>query len=380
MHNSFVMFRWSEIALLVLVLLVTAAPASADKVDDYIKQRMRKRQIPGLSLAVIKDGKLIKAEGYGLANVETKTPATPQTVYKIASISKPFLAAGIVLLVQDGKLRLDDKLSQYLDNSPGSWKDITIRHLLTHTAGLVEDPPGFEPFKAQPDAEVIKKAHSRALLFAPGERWSYSNLGYFILGEILTRVSGKPWSQFLSERLLHPAGMTATRTTTTTDLVPQRASGYELTRLFGTLRKAEDWVAVRPSGGLLSTVLDLAKWDAALSSDTILSAASREQMWTPVKLNNGTTHPYGLGWFVDKWQGHRRISHQGGLPAPTTRQNRVAASGHPMLIERRLQAVRGGDENDNTVAESHRFGDLLLTLVSTRLASACASSGSIRSF
>jgi D-alanyl-D-alanine carboxypeptidase len=155
---------------------------------------MRKRQIPGLSLAVIKDGKLIKAEGYGLANVETKTPATPQTVYKIASISKPFLAAGIVLLVQDGKIRLDDKLSQYLDNSPGSWKDITIRHLLTHTAGLVEDPPGFEPFKAQPDAEVIKKAHSRALLFAPGERWSYSNLGYFILGEILTR-SGKLWNE-----------------------------------------------------------------------------------------------------------------------------------------------------------------------------------------
>jgi D-alanyl-D-alanine carboxypeptidase len=187
-------------------------------VDDYIQAQMQKQHIAGLSLAVVKDGKILKAKGYGLANVETNTPATPETVYKIASISKQFLAAGIMMLAQDGKLGLDDKISKYLEGTPEAWKDITIRHLLAHTSGLVEDPPGFDPFKPQPDTDVVKSAYSTKLLFAPGEKWSYSNLGYFALGEIIHKVSGKPWSEFVTERVFAPAKMAATRATTTTDI------------------------------------------------------------------------------------------------------------------------------------------------------------------
>lgn len=273
---------------------------------------MQRRHIAGLSLAVVKNGKILKAKGYGLANVETSTPATAETVYKIASISKQFLAAGIMLLAQDGKLGLDDKISKYLDGTPATWKDITIRHLLTHTSGLMQDPPGFDPFKARPDADVIRSAYSTKLSFAPGDKWDYSNLGYFVLGEIIHKVSGKPWSAFLTERVFAPAKMTATCTATTSDIVPHRASGYGWNE--GKLENAENWVAVRPSGAFLTTVLDMAKWDNALYTDAILSPSMREQMWTPVKLNNGTTYPYGFGWRLDPWQGHKRVHHQGYLP------------------------------------------------------------------
>jgi CubicO group peptidase (beta-lactamase class C family) len=130
---------------------------------------MKKRHIPSLSLAVVKDGKLIKVKGYALTNVETNTPAAPKTVYKIGSISKSFLAAGVALLAQDKELGLDDWISKHLDGIPDSWKDITVRHLLTHTFGLVEDLPGFDPFAMRPDAEVVRSAYQRSLFFAAGD-------------------------------------------------------------------------------------------------------------------------------------------------------------------------------------------------------------------
>ncbi len=172
----------------------TETRSADDLVDDYVKVQMQRRHIAGLSLAVVKNGKILKAKGYGLANVETSTPATAETVYKIASISKQFLATGIMLLVQDGKLGLDDKVSKYLDGTPAKWKDITIRHLFAHTSGLVRDPPGFDPFKARPDAEVIRSAYSTKLDFVAGNKWDYSNLGYYMLAEIIHKASGKPWS------------------------------------------------------------------------------------------------------------------------------------------------------------------------------------------
>ena len=131
----------------VILLLLQTIVVRADKVDDYVKAEMQKQRIPGVSLAVIKDGKIIKAEGYGLANVELNVPARPETVYKIGSVSKQFIAAGIMLLIQDGKIGLDDKISKYLEGTPDTWKDITVRHLLTHTSGIVREAPGFDPLK-----------------------------------------------------------------------------------------------------------------------------------------------------------------------------------------------------------------------------------------
>lgn len=296
---------------LLLILLATSLSANADKVDDYIQTQMKGQDIAGLSLAVVKDGKIVKAKGYGLANVETNTPATPQTVYKIGSVSKQFFAAGIMLLVQDSKLDLEDKISKYLDGTPDTWGEITVRHLLTHTSGIVREAPGFAPFKVQSESAVIETVYPLPLQFQPGEKWEYSNVGYFILAEIIHKVSGKSWSEFLAERLFAPIGMTATRSTSTTDIVPHRASGY--VQIGAKRQNAANWLASRPSGAFLSTVLDLAKWDAVLYSNAVLTASSREQMATPVTLSKGTTHFYGLGWFLEPWQGHKRVHHGGGI-------------------------------------------------------------------
>src|SRR6266508_3890848 len=229
--------------LVILLLSLQTAAVRADKVDDYVKAEMQKQRIPGLSLAVVKEGKVIKAEGYGLANVEHNVPARPETVYKIASVSKQFIASGIMMLVQEGKIGLDDKVGKYLDGTPESWNGVTIRHLLTHTSGIVREGPAFDPFKDQKDFDVIKSAYPLPLRFKTGE-----------------------------------------------------------------------YVAVRPSGAFLSTVLDLAKWDAALYTDAILKQATREQMWTPVKLNSGATHPYGFGFSLEPMGNHRQVSHGGSLP------------------------------------------------------------------
>jgi D-alanyl-D-alanine carboxypeptidase len=298
--------------VLIAILALISRESIGDDIDNYVKTQMERRHIPGLSLAIVKEGAVIKSKGYGLANVETDTPATPESVYKIGSVSKQFLAAGIMLLVQDGKMGLSDKVSKYLDDTPEAWKDITVHHLLTHTSGLVEDPPNFEPFKVQPDIDVIKLAYSTSLIFPPGEKWSYSNLGYFVLAEIIHKVSGVAWSTFITQRIFTPAQMTATKTTTTTDIVPHRAAGYAWNN--HKLENAENWVAVRPSGAFLSTVLDMARWDALLYTNTILSIEVREQMWTPVKLNGGATYPYGFGWSLEPWLGHKRAHHNGSLP------------------------------------------------------------------
>ncbi len=296
-----------------LVLLFTAAVAArADNVDDYVKAAMQKQHVPAVSLAVIKDGKVIKVEGYGLANVELNVPAMPETVYKIGSVSKQFIASGIMLLIQEGRISLDDHISKFLEGTPDTWKDITVRHLLTHTSGIVREAPGFDPLKIQNDADVIKTAYPLPLRFAPGEKWEYCNVGYFTLAEIIRKVTGKAWGDYLNERLFMPLEMNATRTTTVTEMVQNRANGYGWRD--GKLQNAAIYFALRPSGAFLSSVLDLAKWDAALYTDRILKQSVRDQMWAPVKLNNGTSHPYGFGWELDTVGGHKLVQHGGSLP------------------------------------------------------------------
>jgi D-alanyl-D-alanine carboxypeptidase len=304
-----------------LLLFISPNAIYADKLDDYINAEMKSQRIAGLSLAVVRAGKVIKAKGYGLANIETNAPARPETVYKIASVSKQFLASGIMLLAQDGKIGLDDKIGKYLTGAPETWNNITIRHLLTHTSGIVRDAPGFDPYKEQTDREVIETAYPLALDFAPGEKWAYSNTGYYILAEIIQQASGKAWGAYLADRVFGPSGMAATRTTTVNEIVPNRANGYDWEH--GRFENAETWLALRPSGAFISSVLDLAKWDATLYSDTVLTAASRKQMWTPAALTGGAVSaPYGFGWFLDSFQGHAWIHHEGGVPGFTAEFSR----------------------------------------------------------
>lgn len=288
------------------------AQSPPDQVDDYVRQRMHEMHIPGLSLVVLKEGRIVKASGFGLANVETDSPATPETVYKIASLSKAFIASAILLLMQDGKVRLDDHVSKYLDGAPETWNKITILQLLTHTSGLVRDPTDYHPYEERPITAVIKDSYSLPVAFQPGEGWCYSNIGYYVLAQVITKASGQPWNEFIAEHLLAPAQMTSTRLATVEDIVPHRANGYHNTE--AGMQNAENWIAIRPSGAFLSSVLDLAKWDAFLDSTTLIAPSSRKLMFTPATLNNQTPVDYGFGWAVDRLFGHTRIHHDGQFP------------------------------------------------------------------
>jgi len=313
------MHRKRHFLLSFTLILVAAVAVRADDIDDYVKTVMQSQHIPAVSIAVIKNGSLIKAEGYGLANLEYGITARPDTVFKIGSVSKQFIATGIMLLVQDGRVALDDKLSKYLEGTPSTWQAITLRHLLTHTSGLVREGPGFNPYKLQPDFDVIKTAYPLPLNFKPGEKYEYCNVGYFILAEVIHKVSGKPWGDFLTERVFVPLGMTATRVTSVADIVPNRADGYAWNA--GKFQNTENWPAVRPSGAFLSTVLDLAKWEAALLTDQVLKGSNKTEMWTQVVLNDGRKYPYGFGWQLNDWPadsptptGVPMIRHGGSMP------------------------------------------------------------------
>ena len=162
---------------LILVVFAAAPRLRADDIEDYLLREMKNMGIPGLSLAVVQDGRLVKSAGYGLANIETAAPAKPETVYKIASLCKPILATAVVLLAQQGKLQLDDKAANYLESAPASWGNITIRQLLSHTSGIVRDPGDYHPCVKQPITAVIESAYSIPLKFQPGGQWLYSNIG-----------------------------------------------------------------------------------------------------------------------------------------------------------------------------------------------------------
>jgi D-alanyl-D-alanine carboxypeptidase len=293
----------------------TAAPSPAtarDTVDRVVAARMDSLHIAGLSLAVVRAGRVVRADGYGVADLEHGVAVTPRTVFKIGSVSKQFLAAGILLLAQDGKLAVDDPVARHIQGAPAAWQGITLRHFLTHTSGVTREGPAFDPMKLQPDSVVVRSAFDVPLVFPTGSKYQYCNVCYFALADVIARTSGRPWDVFLGERVFAPLGMTSTRATTTTDLVPNRARGYAWRN--GRFTNAAEFLALRPSGAFLSTVLDLAQWDAALYGDRVLAKASRDAMWTPVRLTDGTSFGYGFGWQIDSLAGHRRTHHGGSLP------------------------------------------------------------------
>ena len=306
-----------QFVLLVVLAVCVARPAHADPTDDFIRAEMKRQNIPGLALAVVKDGVVVKAAGYGVADRKTRAPVTPDTLFKIASVSKQFMATGVMLLVQDGRVSLTDTVDRFIPDVPAPWRAITIRHLLSHTGGLGREGPAWNPASVS-DLDVIRSAYGVPLRSTPGTKWEYSNLGYTVLAEIMARVSERPWREFIAERVFRPAGLQATRTTTVAPL-PIRATGYSDNE---RLVEAPDWPAVRPGGGFMSTVLDLAKWDAMLYGDVILAARSRREMWTATPLANGTLAPYGLGWFVSRPHARRQVWHNGGLPGFAAQMHR----------------------------------------------------------
>jgi CubicO group peptidase (beta-lactamase class C family) len=288
--------------------------AQTDKTDAYVSAEMKRRSIPGLALAVIRHGKVIKMRGYGLANVELGVPVHSDTVFNLASVTKQFTATAILSLMEEGKIRLDDQISQYLPNTPEAWKLITVRHLLTHTAGF---PGAGIEFRTLPErwnyttAQMFKSATEALMSFAPGEQWRYSNMGYFLLGMIIEKASGQYYREFVTERFFKRLNMAATSVSDQWKIIKNRADGYTLRDGELVHSRHPAYIQLPSAGGLLSTVKDLVKWDAALESGKLVKRSSLEQMWAAVRLNDGTTHPHGFGWFVDERRGHRLISHPG---------------------------------------------------------------------
>lgn len=320
------MFGTRADAATLAIILLAAAPAGAsepakrqaavsqasDGVDAIVRSDMGAQHIPGLALTVLRGGRIVRQSSYGLADVENAIPVRAETVFNIGSVSKQIIASGIMLLVQERKIDLDASLARYVEDAPAHWRTITVRHLLTHTSGLVRDAPGFSGDKEQPVMAVVRTAYPVPLLFNPGEKFEYCNLGYFILAELITRTSGTPWPQFFEERFFRPLGMTATRTTSLVDVVPARAGGYLWKD--GRLENAVQYRALRPSGAFVSTIADLAKWEASLVGGMLLSKRSLRQMWTKARLNNGEEAPYGFGWRLEEVNGVREIGHAGSLP------------------------------------------------------------------
>lgn len=313
-------------ATIALLIAGLAASTWADGVDDYIESHMRARHIPGVSLAIIRDGKIVKSRGYGVANLELAAPATTTTVYEIGSNTKQFTAAAIMMLVEEGRIKLDDSVTKYFADAPQTWSGITIRHLLSHTSGIqnhVAVPGYLNAFKTSITGEtspsreeLLKMFFKLPLEFKPGETWAYDNTGYYLLGIIIEKVSGKSYWQFLEERIFTPLGMVATRNTDAPPIVPNRASGYDWVNNHHENRPVLAPFVAFSAGSILSTVEDMAKWDAALSSTKLLKRESLDQIWTAAKTKDGAdaSFDYGFGWFLDKYHGHHLVQHSGGTP------------------------------------------------------------------
>lgn len=316
--------------------VVTTRALDTVAIDQVIAREMAAQNIPGLALGIVYKGELRYAKGYGKASIENDVPVTPDTVFAIASVSKPILAMGIARLVEQGKLRFDDPISNHLPGTPESWKDVRLTHLLSHTSGIVRESPAFDGEKNTPDFELVSAAFSLPLVFPTGTKLEYCNVCYFALAEVITRVGGDPWPQFMQKELFQRAGMKDTRTTSVSDIMPRRAASYEWKH--GRHHNMREYIALRPSGAFVSTVIDLARLESALWSGRVVSAQTLKLMETPTRLNDGSPAKrsenslgYGLGWDVSLIDGKRRVAHGGALAGFRTIYSRYPDQGWAVI-------------------------------------------------
>jgi CubicO group peptidase (beta-lactamase class C family) len=321
----------ARMAITLVAAMATTAAAGIERdsalskeVDAAVRIQTRDQKIPGLSLAIVRNGTVIKAAGYGLANLEVGAPTKIETIFQAGSITKQFTATAVMLLVEQGKVGLDDSITKYFPEAPASWKTITIRHLLTHSSGIPDIfgstektlyTKGIIDFHRDYTEDELAHAYfAQPLDFQPGTKWNYSNPGYQMLGFLIHRITGKYYGEFFKEHFFGPLGMSTTTIISLADVIPNRASGYEVVN--GVWKNVPIWESLstlsNAEGSLMMSVLDLAKWDAALNTEYILKRSSLEAMWTPVPLDDGSAYPGGMGWFIANARGHRVVFHTGG--------------------------------------------------------------------
>jgi CubicO group peptidase (beta-lactamase class C family) len=280
------------------------APALEKKIDTAVEQHVNSGRVAGASLAVLRDGKLVFAKGYGRANLELASPVTTKTVFRIGSLTKQFTAAAVLLLAEQGKLNVDDKLSLYLPDFPRS-NEVTLRDLLDHTSGIhnFTDSPVID--KISTSGVTVKDLvadiadQSPLYDFEPGTGWWYSNSNYALLGAVIEKVSGESWAAFMKTEIFDKIGMADTAADDARDVVPARASGYSLSGGDpGKFRNAAftDMSVPYAAGALRSTVEDMARWNAALFGGKLLKPESLKEMLAPGRLRNGAETQTSIAW------------------------------------------------------------------------------------
>ena len=311
-------------ALLVSALATPAARAQDTRallqyVDSVAGAAIAEKSVAGVSVAVVKNGRTVLAKGYGFADLENDVPASAETVYRIGSVTKQFTSAAIMRLMEQGKLSLDDTLQKFLPAFPSQGNRVTVRHLLNHTSGI-KSYTSLGPKWARVvrldlvTDSLIALVANEPFDFKPGDAYRYNNSGYFLLGMIIEKLSGKPYGQYLKDEFFTPLGLKSTIYCDQAPLIKHRAQGYA-TQTSGGFINAEPLSMTQPfaAGSLCSTVTDLALWTQALSSGKVVSPASYKLMTTPGTLNDGKPITYGFGLGTGTLGGHPQVSHNGGI-------------------------------------------------------------------
>ncbi|MGR3890058.1 serine hydrolase domain-containing protein [Pseudomonas sp. 1152_12] len=333
------MFRTITASILMmsssLAAAVDAAALSREQsvaVDRYVAAEMARQGLPGLALGIYRNGRIVLAKGYGLANVELNVPMSADSVLQSGSVGKSFTATAVMMLVEQGKVRLDDSITQYFPEAPAGWLPIKVANLLSHTSGLpAYDTPELQkprgPLDIRRDFSEAELAAALATLpldFKAGDNWAYENSNFLLLGILIHRVSGQPYGEFLQQHVFTPLGMSASRVISDLDIVPNRVSGYE--KVDGVL-KNQEWVSptfnATADGTLYFTVRDIARWDRALYGETLLKKASLQTMWTPYPYaGKQRAEGYGFGWEIRSINGQRVVEHGGSWQGFTSHISR----------------------------------------------------------
>jgi D-alanyl-D-alanine carboxypeptidase len=283
---------------------VGITPAVEAKIDAAAEQDVDSGRVAGAAVAILRNGKLVFVKGYGRANLEFGAPVTPKTVFRIGSLTKQFTAAGVLLLAEQGKLKIDDKLSLYLPNFPRA-SEVTLRDLLDHTSGIHNFTEGPVIDKISTSGVTVDQlvadiaGQSPLYDFEPGQAWWYSNSNYALLGAVIEKVSGKTWADFMKTAIFDKLGMADTAADEARDVVPGRASGYGLIDgAPGKFRNSEftDMSVPYAAGALRSTAVDMARWNAALFGGQLLKPESLKEMLAPGRLRNGAENQTAIAW------------------------------------------------------------------------------------
>jgi len=280
------------------------SPAAKTKIDAAVRGDVASGRVAGAAVAVLRDGRLVFAKGYGSANLELAAPTNSKTVFRIGSLTKQFTAAGMLLLAEQGKLSIDDKLSLYLPNFPRA-NEVTLRDLLNHTSGIhnFTEAPVIDRISTSGATveELVADIADQSPLydFEPGTGWWYSNSNYALLGAVIEKVTGKSWAAFMKDEIFDKLGMADTSADDAHDVVPGRASGYVLSQgAAGKFRNADftDMSVPYAAGALRSTAIDLARWNAALFGGKLLKPTSLKEMMAPGLLRNGVENQTAIAW------------------------------------------------------------------------------------